>query len=448
MSPPEADDTDAALLERWRRNQDQDAFASLARRHTPIVRAVCRRHLGDPLRADECTQAVLIQLARSATQIRDPTRLAGWLHRTALRACAMQARKAASRRRELPMNDLDVPAPSSVVPDTAEIRSLLDQAIDRLSRGAREAVIIHFLEGHDRAETANRLDITEEALKKRLAYGLESIRSFLSHRGVTISCVGIAALLTEDCRCYAALSPLPEATPAARSLADGLAAASGPLTSGALLAGLGAVLAVVLAGAFVLTRAAPVPPLDTSVLARQVEVRLDPDPGSLTPTPFVLALADPPLAPPVILLSWDSALDMHPVPIPVRRSGRLDQVLDGVLADIGWHGGWFLACPDLVVVHGRSGPDLHANPAMPVDIEHAGPLVSWLVLLHHRYGLRFTVDDSAQTLLQGQIQHVDHHGRLDALLDVLAQGDAPLRSWTIDDRGSIRWNSATPATGP
>ncbi len=48
---------DAALLDRFRRERDGEAFAQLVRRHGPLVLGVCRRVTGDVHLTDDAFQA-------------------------------------------------------------------------------------------------------------------------------------------------------------------------------------------------------------------------------------------------------------------------------------------------------------------------------------------------------------------------------------------------------
>src|SRR5205807_623553 len=77
--------------------RDQAAFAELVRRYGPLVRAACRRALGDGPDADDAFQAVFLILARKAHTVRGAGLLGPWLHTVAVRAAA-RARVQARRR--------------------------------------------------------------------------------------------------------------------------------------------------------------------------------------------------------------------------------------------------------------------------------------------------------------------------------------------------------------
>src|SRR5262249_56543158 len=103
---------DAVLLERFTRERDEGAFATLMGRHGPLVLGVCRRILADCNAAEDAFQATFLILARRAASLRQPAELAGWLHGVAVRV-ARRARRAPRRRRTLrpPAGAPEPPAP-------------------------------------------------------------------------------------------------------------------------------------------------------------------------------------------------------------------------------------------------------------------------------------------------------------------------------------------------
>jgi DNA-directed RNA polymerase specialized sigma24 family protein len=56
----------AALLQQFVAHRNEDAFAALLQRHSPLVFAVCRRALRERADAEDAFQATFLVLARKA----------------------------------------------------------------------------------------------------------------------------------------------------------------------------------------------------------------------------------------------------------------------------------------------------------------------------------------------------------------------------------------------
>src|SRR5437870_4195440 len=84
--------TDGQLLRAFTTSNDQAAFTVLAKRHGPLVLAVCRRILGNLEDAEDALQATFVILARHAATIAKKGSLSSWLHGVAYRI-ALNARR-------------------------------------------------------------------------------------------------------------------------------------------------------------------------------------------------------------------------------------------------------------------------------------------------------------------------------------------------------------------
>src|SRR5262249_38074396 len=206
---------------------DEAAFQAILRRHGPMVFRVCRRVLPQEQDAEDAFQATFLVLARQARTIRKQGSLASWLHGVAYRA-ALKVRARAARRREcaLQAEGLD---PRTALPDDVsfkEMRSLLDEELARLPAKLRAPLVLCYLEGLTQDEAAQQLGWTRITFRRNLERGRELLGSRLVRRGVTLSGVLFASLLSE-CAASAAVSPaLLEATTKARiAVAQGKAAA-------------------------------------------------------------------------------------------------------------------------------------------------------------------------------------------------------------------------------
>ena len=158
---------DAHLVTRARAGR-VDAFAELIGRHRDHVYRVALRMLGDPRRAEDATQDVLLQAWRSIDGFRGDSSVRTWLHRITINRCLNLQRDAPRQTDELP-RDLPSRAPSTEA--TVEGRLELEEvraAILGLTPDQRAVLVLRELEGCSYAEIAEALEISVQAVKSRL----------------------------------------------------------------------------------------------------------------------------------------------------------------------------------------------------------------------------------------------------------------------------------------
>jgi RNA polymerase sigma factor (sigma-70 family) len=186
--------SDRELLECFIRQRDEEAFTALLRRHGPMVMRVCRRVLHDWHAAEDAFQATFLVLARKASSIRRREGVGGWLHGVAYRL----ALKALRRTRKA----LPEPAAIAASPDPLdqltlrEAQMVLDEELHKLPAKYREPLLLCYLEAKTRDEAARQLNWPLGTLKSRVERGRELLRVGLERRGLTLSAVLTAAVLT------------------------------------------------------------------------------------------------------------------------------------------------------------------------------------------------------------------------------------------------------------
>jgi RNA polymerase sigma factor (sigma-70 family) len=186
-----AERSDGALLARFRTLRDESAFAELVRRHGPMVLGVCRRGLANIADAEDAFQATFLALVRRPADRSEIIALGPWLHRTAV----LTVRKAHRSRYRRPageplVGDLSRPDPAP----TIDAQLDLDEALARLPERLRSPVVLHYLEGLSRAETASRLGCPEGTLSVNLARAKRKLRASLGGRKLGAS-LAVAGLL-------------------------------------------------------------------------------------------------------------------------------------------------------------------------------------------------------------------------------------------------------------
>src|SRR5947209_16134971 len=128
--------TETGLWQRYVRERDEAAFATLVRRHGPMVLGVCRRILRNEQDAEDAFQATFLVLVRRAGSLRSPGALANWLHGVARRT-ALEAKTRAARRRA---REAAVPPRSMPEYPGEDLWPVLDQELERLAPKYRTAV--------------------------------------------------------------------------------------------------------------------------------------------------------------------------------------------------------------------------------------------------------------------------------------------------------------------
>jgi RNA polymerase sigma factor (sigma-70 family) len=218
---------DAELLRRFAEANDGPAFELLVRRHAGLVWKVCRAvHPADAHAAEDAFQAAFLALARRAGSIREPS-AAGWLFRVARHAAHRARTKAASRRAE-PLPE-DVPAAAGPDPaECAEVATILNEEVARLSAKFREPVLLCFFEGCSHAEAAERLGWAVGTVASRLARAKDRLRHRLTRRGVAPALAGLGAASASQAPASAvrgavtlALGPPGAVPPSIQSLSQG-----------------------------------------------------------------------------------------------------------------------------------------------------------------------------------------------------------------------------------
>jgi RNA polymerase sigma factor (sigma-70 family) len=213
VRPPAEDASDSRLLERFARQADEAAFASLLGRHGPMVFGVCRRVLGDTPDAEDAFQATFLVLVRKAASLRRREAVGSWLYGVARRT-ALEARRAAAKRRAKETKAAP-PAVATAGPRD-DLREVLDQELARLPPKYRAVLVLCDLEGEGRVEAAGRLGCPEGTVASRLARARTLLAGRLTRRGFALSAGLLAAVLAQQTS--------PACVPAALASATALAA--------------------------------------------------------------------------------------------------------------------------------------------------------------------------------------------------------------------------------
>jgi len=82
--------------------------------------------------------------------------------------------------------------------DWSQIEPILDEAMDTLEESERSAVLLRYFENKSLREVGQALGTTEEAARKRVSRGVESLQDFFTRRNVTAGTGGLAAAISAN----------------------------------------------------------------------------------------------------------------------------------------------------------------------------------------------------------------------------------------------------------
>lgn len=186
---------DGQLLGAFVTNRDDAAFATLVRRHGPMVLGVCRRVVGDSHLAEDAFQATFLVLARRASVVRPRNLVGPWLYGVAYRT-AMKARSSAARRNAKEKQVDAMPHPPVSPEDVwSDLQPVLDAELTRLPDKYRIPILLCDLAGRPQRDVAKELELPVTTLTNRLAAARRLLARRLSDRGITLSAAAIASAL-------------------------------------------------------------------------------------------------------------------------------------------------------------------------------------------------------------------------------------------------------------
>jgi RNA polymerase sigma-70 factor (ECF subfamily) len=151
---------------------DMLAFEELYRRHFRRVYALALRMTANPQEAEDLTQETFIQLHKKVGSFRGDSAFTTWLHRMTVNQVLMHFRRRKSRPE---YTTAEGETPVQIVQGTENHnrmpiidRMVLENAIAKLAPGYRTVFVLHDVEGHEHAEIAEMLGISEGTSKSQL----------------------------------------------------------------------------------------------------------------------------------------------------------------------------------------------------------------------------------------------------------------------------------------
>lgn len=181
------------------RSGDREAYRELVDRHAPMVFALVRRYCADPAEAEDLAQEVFLRAYEGLEEFRGDSAFSSWLYRIAVNRCRDWAKSPRRDERSLDALTEAGARPGRRAAESGEAAELglstppePEQALEREERARRlrRAIgeltpeyavpfLLKYEEELSYREIAERLDVTEGALKVRVHRARAQLRDLL-----------------------------------------------------------------------------------------------------------------------------------------------------------------------------------------------------------------------------------------------------------------------------
>lgn len=159
----------------WR--GDKQAFVEIVARNQAMVCSIALSIVGDFAASEDVAQEAFLNAWRKIHELREPEKLGGWLRQIVRRAALGYCRR--HQRHDALEDAPDLPDCSPGPGEraaSAEESALVQNALMRLPELYREPLILYYREHQSAKVVAEALEISEDAVRQRLARGRELLR--------------------------------------------------------------------------------------------------------------------------------------------------------------------------------------------------------------------------------------------------------------------------------
>jgi RNA polymerase sigma factor (sigma-70 family) len=160
---------------------EKRAFVEIVARHQAMVCGIAFGILGDFAASEDAAQEAFLTAWRKIHDLREPERLKAWLSQITRNAALGHLRR---RHPERSLDEALEAADPALHPDEAtasdEEAALVREALTKLPETFRMPLILFYRDGQSVKSVAEALELSEDAVKQRLARGREMLRERMS----------------------------------------------------------------------------------------------------------------------------------------------------------------------------------------------------------------------------------------------------------------------------
>jgi RNA polymerase sigma-70 factor (ECF subfamily) len=176
------DNSEAALMSKYLAG-DERAFCELFKRLAPAIHRFFLRKFGDPELADDMQQTAFLKLLKGCGAYQEGEPVRPWLFTIASRLRVDELRRRKAQQRKLAALAMCCQSHAETRPSFEAEHSLaaaVCKAIDDLPDSQRDVVKLHRFDGLTFREIANKLDVSEAAVKLRASRAYGKLRKTLA----------------------------------------------------------------------------------------------------------------------------------------------------------------------------------------------------------------------------------------------------------------------------
>lgn len=188
--------SETELLQAFRNQRSEAAFAELVRRYAGLVYSAAKRRLANATLAEDITQIVFIRFAKTPPAVRNHAELAAWLHRTTINV-TIDLWRSESRRRTREQHAVVMESTASETANWEDIASKLDEALDQLNNDDRQVLLLRYFGQKTMREVGTTLGVSEDAAKMRVSRAVDRLRTKLGVVGATCTAAVLSTWLAE-----------------------------------------------------------------------------------------------------------------------------------------------------------------------------------------------------------------------------------------------------------